>query len=107
MNKFWIILFHTYVSKLKTKSFLITTGIILLLIVGLSNVQTVIEFFNKEDQEAERIAVIDQTESDQLYGIFEQNTAALDKNLELEKTDQPEDELKKPYLMKRWKATSF
>ncbi|MGP1910569.1 ABC transporter permease [Metabacillus sp. JX24] len=98
MNKFWIILFHTYVSKLKTKSFLITTGIILLLIVGLSNVQTVIEFFNKEDQEAERIAVIDQTESDQLYGIFEQNTAALDKNLELEKTDQPEDELKKAVL---------
>ena len=25
MNSFWIILFHTYVSKLKTKSFIMTT----------------------------------------------------------------------------------
>ncbi|MFT8321797.1 MAG: ABC transporter permease [Bacillus sp. (in: firmicutes)] len=59
MNNFWIILFHTYVSKLKTKSFIITTAVTLVLIVALSNMQSIIHTFDKEDKST--IAVIDQT----------------------------------------------
>ena len=39
MNKFWIVLFHTYFTKLKTKSFMITTAVMLVLVdwTGQSN----------------------------------------------------------------------
>lgn len=60
MNNFLIILMHTYLSKLKTKSFIITTIITVLLVVGLTNMNNIINFFNKDDK-AESIAVIDKT----------------------------------------------
>lgn len=60
MNKFWIILFHTYLNKLKSKSFIITTAVTVLLIIGVSNVQNIIEIFDNEDQ-ATSIAVMDET----------------------------------------------
>lgn len=60
MNNFWIILFHTYTSKLKTKQFLISTAITLAIMIGLTNMANIIGFFNNgEDQDA--IAVIDET----------------------------------------------
>lgn len=60
MSNFWIILFHTYLSKLKTKSFVITTIITLVIIVGLTNMTNIINFFNNDD-DGEKVAVIDQT----------------------------------------------
>ena len=58
MNKFWIVLFHTYFTKLKTKSFLITTAIMLVLVMGLANITKIIELFGDSK---ETIGVIDQT----------------------------------------------
>ncbi|MBU8880026.1 ABC transporter permease [Bacillus sp. FJAT-29790] len=60
MNNFWIILAHTYFSKLKTKSFIITTIITLFLVVGLTNISQIMNFFNKDGKE-EKVAVMDQT----------------------------------------------
>jgi ABC-2 type transport system permease protein len=60
MNKFWIIAFHTYKTKLKTKSFIFTTIISALFFVGFANFQSIIDFFNKDD-EKKTIAVIDET----------------------------------------------
>lgn len=60
MNKFWIILLHTFSSKLKSKSFIITTLIMLLIIVGLANITNIIGFFDKKE-EVDKIAVIDET----------------------------------------------
>jgi ABC-2 type transport system permease protein len=60
MNNFWIILFHTYWSKLKTKSFIITTIVTLLLIIGLTNMQKIIETFDSGEDEV-KVAVIDET----------------------------------------------
>ncbi|MGD6878646.1 ABC transporter permease [Bacillus infantis] len=60
MNNFWIILFHTYWSKLKTKSFIITTMVTLLLIIGLTNMQQIIETFDSGEDEV-KVAVIDET----------------------------------------------
>lgn len=81
MNKFWIILFHTYWSKLKTKSFIITTIVTALLIFGLSNIQTIIETFDKEEDI--NIAVLTDTES--LFTAFEQTLNASSPDIALDK----------------------
>ena len=66
MNRFWIILFHTYVSKLKTKSFIITTLVTAIILIGLTNMTNIIDYFNKGNGE-EKVAVIDET--GELYPI--------------------------------------
>ena len=43
MNKFWVIVFHTYLNKLKTKSFIITTIITALILVALTNMEKIID----------------------------------------------------------------
>lgn len=60
-NNFWIILTHTYLTKIKTKSFIITTVITLAIILGLSNLMNIIDFFNKGEDSGEKIAVLDQS----------------------------------------------
>lgn len=78
MNKFWIVLFHTYFTKLKTKSFIITTAVMLVLLIGLANITKIIELFGDNKQ---TIGVIDQTGT-----IFEEiklGMSAIDKNIEL------------------------
>ncbi|MEB2494444.1 ABC transporter permease [Peribacillus frigoritolerans] len=65
MNKFWIVLSHTYLSKLKTKSFIISTIIMMALILVLSNLSNLIDKFDSDEQE--KVAVIDQTEG----GLFD------------------------------------
>jgi ABC-2 type transport system permease protein len=73
MNKFWIMVAHTYLSKIKTKSFIITTLITVLLLFGLSNMSTIIEAFDKDD-EVKTFAVLD--ESNEYYQTFENNLVA-------------------------------
>ncbi|MCC3355418.1 ABC transporter permease [Bacillus sp. REN16] len=90
MSKFWIILFHTYVSKLKTKSFIITTLITALIIFGLANIQTIIEKFDKD--ETSHVAVL--TESEELYQAYEQVLTPMTKDIILEKMDGTEAEAK-------------
>src|SRR5690625_3744780 len=59
MNKFFIVLAHTYFSRIKTKSFLISTGIILLFITAFANMETIIGLFDRDDEE--QVIVIDET----------------------------------------------
>ncbi|MEH6974143.1 ABC transporter permease [Bacillus sp. JJ675] len=95
MNKFWIVLFHTYTSKLKTKSFIISTAITLALVLVVTNLGNIISMFDKDGGEPDKIAVIDQ--SNQLYETFSQQLKIADKDdeLELVKADKPEKELEK------------
>ncbi|MGP7818989.1 ABC transporter permease [Niallia sp. 01092] len=81
MNNFWTILFHTYATKLKTKSFIITTAITLVLIVALSNMQTIIKTFDGED--STKVAVIDQT--NELFSQVKQASKASNSDMELVK----------------------
>ena len=60
MNKFWIVFSHTYLSKLKSKPFIISTAITLLFIFAIANIQTIIEFFASDEED--RVAVIDHSE---------------------------------------------
>jgi ABC-2 type transport system permease protein len=84
MNNFFIILFHTYLSKLKTKSFLVTTIITVVLMLALTNMTNIIDFFNK-DSEADKIAVVDET--GQLFAPLKEQMKAINEELFLEKYD--------------------
>lgn len=59
MNKFWIVASHTYLSKVKGKSFIISTAIMLVLIIAFSNMQKIIDLFASGDDT--RIGVIQQS----------------------------------------------
>jgi len=82
MNKFWIIFFHTFLNKLKTKSFIVTTVITLLIIVALANIMNIIDYFNKEDK-GEKIAIIDETGV--LFEPLQYQLKGIDKKIQLEK----------------------
>lgn len=88
MSKFWIILFHTYTSKLKTKSFIITTLITAVIIFGLSNIQSIIDKFDSKDEQ--KVGVL--SESADLYQAFEHSFAANSGEIAIEKFDGTEAE---------------
>ncbi|MFS0878522.1 hypothetical protein CHH83_13855 [Bacillus sp. 7586-K] len=95
MNKFWIMVAHTYLSKVKTKSFIFTTLIMLLLIYGLSNIGNIINFFDDE-QDKQTFAVIDET--NELYQMFEANLKVSGNPFDIEKASKTEEELDKQVL---------
>jgi ABC-2 type transport system permease protein len=80
MNSFWIILWHTYLSKLRTKSFIITTILSVVIMIGLTNINNIIEKFEKNGGK-DRVAVLDET--GQLYEPLEKQVRAVNKDLEL------------------------
>jgi ABC-2 type transport system permease protein len=80
MNSFWIILWHTYLSKLRTKSFIITTIITVVIMMGLSNINNIIEKFEKNGGK-DRVAILDET--GQLYEPLEKQVKIVNKDLEL------------------------
>lgn len=100
MNKFWIIFSHTYISKLKTKSFIISTLITLLFIFGIANIQTIIGVFTDED--ADRVAVID--DSGNLYEPLKEQIAKTDQEVELELFSGTEQEAKKAVTEEEYEA---
>ncbi|MGP4106573.1 ABC transporter permease [Virgibacillus sp. L01] len=87
MNKFWIILSHTYMTKFKTKSFLISTIISLVFIVAISNIQTIMETFSGDKAE---IAVID--ESGELFTPLEESVEGSTDEMDLIAFDGAEED---------------
>ncbi|MCF3942022.1 ABC transporter permease [Oceanobacillus alkalisoli] len=81
MNKFWIIFSHTYLEKVKSKTFLITTALLLLTVAAAANFQTIAGFFSGEDEERDKIAIIDN--SDLLFGPYKQSVESANDSLEL------------------------
>lgn len=60
MNKFLLVLGHTYWTKVKSKSFIISTIITVAIIFGLANIDTIIDLFDR-DGSADEVLVIDKT----------------------------------------------
>lgn len=83
MSKFWIILFHTYLSKIKTKSFIVTTIITVAILLALTNMNRIIDAFNKDD--VNNIIVIDET--GQLLPPLKEQMKVIDKELQIEAFD--------------------
>ena len=84
MNKFFIILIHTFLSKVKTKSFLVTNLITIAIVILLANMPNIIEFFN-EDSKDEKIAVIDET--GKLLPLLKEQLKEMNKDYSLEAFD--------------------
>lgn len=61
MNKFFIVLWHTFLSNVRSKSFLITTLVTALLVGILFNLPSIISFFDNE--EIQQIGVVDSTQA--------------------------------------------
>lgn len=88
MNKFWIILSHTYWNKVKTKTFIITTALMLLLVVGAVNFQHIAELFS--DDQKEQIAVIDETEA--LFAPLKESMESMNDDMELVRYTESEED---------------
>src|SRR5690625_4473896 len=87
MNKFWIILSHTYMSRVKSKSFIISTLITLVFIFGIANIQVIIDFFSRDD--VQTVAVID--ESNQLFEPFRESVENTNQTIELKEVEEDEE----------------
>ncbi|MED0867611.1 ABC transporter permease [Bacillus spizizenii] len=94
MNKFWIMLSHTYKNKIMAKSFIISTVITVLLVLVVTNLESIISLF-QGDNAKEKIAVVDET--NELYPIFSKQLKAVDTNsdLDVKQSKQSEDEVTK------------
>ncbi|WP_332697763.1 ABC transporter permease [Halalkalibacter lacteus] len=80
MSNFWIMLSHAYFSKLKAKSFIITTIILAAAILLMSNIGLIIHAFQGEDK-SDQVAVVDQT--DEMFPILEEELNLLNENIAL------------------------
>lgn len=91
MNKFWIILSHTFMTRIKTKSFMISTIITLLLIAGVANLDKILDLFSG-DESADKIAIIDESES--LFTPLQDHVGSANETIELVGFDGSEEQAK-------------
>ena len=87
MNKFFIVLTQTYLNRLKSKAFIVTTVITLLMIFLLTNISTIIESFdtNEEDQ----VGVITTSE---YFPLLQNQLDRMESNLDLKSFEGTEEE---------------
>ncbi|MCM3015196.1 ABC transporter permease [Bacillus subtilis] len=92
MNKFWIMLSHTYKNKIMAKSFIISTVITVLLVLVVTNLESIISLFQGDDAK-EKIAVVDET--NELYPVFSKQLKAVDTDgdLDVKLSKQSENEV--------------
>ncbi|WP_170006632.1 ABC transporter permease [Bacillus fonticola] len=82
MNKFFTVIGHTYLSKLKNKSFIISTVIMMGLVVVVANLSNIMDAFNgSEDGEREQVVVVD--EANGLFPVLMDQVSVMDPELEL------------------------
>jgi len=91
MNEFWVVMSHTYWSKFKTKSFLLTSILSIIFIIIISNAPTIIEKLS--NGENEEIAVID--ESEELLNPLREKLDNADADIKLITFSGSESEAKK------------
>ncbi|MBW9218851.1 ABC transporter permease [Anoxybacillus sp. ST70] len=98
-NKFWIVFAHTYMTKLKSKSFFISTMITALIIFGIGQLDRIIEAFSDNGQKT--IGVIDQTN-----GWYEALQAQMQSNKEIKlvRHNENEEQAKKYVQAEKWYA---
>lgn len=83
MSNFWIVLSHTYVSKIKSKQFILTTIVTLGLILVMANLGNIIEGFQSATggDVKERIVVVDETTK--LAPMYIELAGAMNPDIEL------------------------
>ncbi len=86
MSKFWTVLFHTYISRLKTKSFIISTIITVLFVLAFLNIDKIFALF--DDDEMKQVAVIDET--GELFDPVQEHIKQTSEGIELHEFTQDE-----------------
>jgi len=89
MNNFWTVLGYTYMSKLKSKQFIISTIITLVLILALTNISKIIDYF--ESEEKVTVAVKDETE--EFFALFKEQMSNINEDIHIVQTTEQEEEL--------------
>jgi ABC-2 type transport system permease protein len=79
MNKFWIMTFQTYISKVKSRSFIVSTAIILVMVLAFMNLDRIVGMFDKSDT---TIGVVE--ESGSFYSALENQLKSGGSELRLE-----------------------
>ncbi|WP_173917021.1 ABC transporter permease [Halobacillus sp. Marseille-Q1614] len=93
MNKFLIMVGHTFASRVKTKSFIITTIVTLSLIFLITNIQTIMEAFDSGEGESDQTSIMVLSENEEWAdGLVESLNAS--ESFSAEVADQPVDEIK-------------
>lgn len=94
-KKFWYLTKISLNKKIKSKWFIITNLIILLVIVALVNISSIIEFFGGDFEDNTNIIVVDNTTSS--YELLEENikTFSDENNITIEKSTENIEELEK------------
>lgn len=97
MNKFWFLTGTSLKKKLKSKWFLVVNIILLTVIVGIMNIDSIIKAFGGDFNDVNEIVVLDKTGYS--YSIFERNlnsyneTLDMDYKFELKNTTNLQEEL--------------
>ncbi|MFC7391666.1 ABC transporter permease [Scopulibacillus cellulosilyticus] len=91
MNKFWIVFSQTYFSKLKSKPFISTIIISIILIAVMVNLPKITSYFNKNH--VEKVAVIDHTH--QLFRPLNLQIKKVNKDIKLTPFEKGEAQAKK------------
>jgi ABC-2 type transport system permease protein len=89
MNKFMIILAHSYFSKLKAKSFIISTIIIAGALILLTNFDTIISNFKGDEEEN----VVVQDETGYLYSMLKAQVTVMNDEINLTESDDSIEEI--------------
>ncbi|WP_179234337.1 MULTISPECIES: ABC transporter permease [Heyndrickxia] len=100
MNRFGILIGHAYMSKLKTKSFVITTAILLVAVLLMGNINRMIDMFAGSKQK--KFAVLDETNT--LYGPLKQQLKTVDKDIRLVQAEKSESALRKEVLKEKYEG---
>lgn len=92
MHSFWIIFKQAFLTKAKTKSFLITTLVVVAAAFLMANLPNIIDAFSSSDEEENVLHVID--ESGELVPLLQQQLEAANSDTQAMPTDLTEEELK-------------
>ncbi len=99
MNKFWFLTQSSFLKKIKSKWFLIVNILLLVVIVGIVNVDSIIKAFGGDFNDTNEIIVLDKTNMS--YDLFEKNLKSYNETLDMKytfdisKTIKTEEEIKK------------
>ena len=80
LKKFWYLTKHGLKKKIKSKSFIFSNIALLVLIVGLVNINSIISFFGGDFDDEVNVYVVDNT--NKTYDLFEKYYNVLEENLE-------------------------
>ncbi|KGX86157.1 ABC transporter permease [Pontibacillus marinus] len=101
MNKFWVIFTHTFMTRLKSKAFIWTTVISLVFVLGLTNIDRIMDQFGGDEKAAE-VAVID--ESGELFSGLEQQLSTQKDVVDIQQFDGTKEEAKQAVKDEEYKG---